>query len=370
MSERRRFLAVGTALAGWMSAQVARAQGANAPGAMAHVANGQGESAARPTLPAGASGPARLAPVQGRNFEAFKPADGLSIRLSVWRKQLQNPADALPGPRPPAPFLFVHGSSTAGRASFDLQVPGKPQYSAMDWFARRGYDVWCFDHEGYGSSDKRRDINADVATGADDIAAVCDLIRKETGAAKVMMYGISSGSLRAALYAERHPDRVARLALDALVWTGQDSPTLAKRRLQLDEWRAHNRRPLTRALVESIFTRDHPGTADPDVVRAFADALTGQDNSVPTGTYLDMCANLPVNDPTRLPMPTIVMRGEFDGIASFADVLAFFAKLPNADKHFAVMAGIAHSSMHEKNSETLLAILDSFLRQPPPRYLG
>ena len=32
----------------------------------------------------------------------------------------------------------------------------------MDHFARRGYDCWCVDMEGYGRSDKSRDITCDI----------------------------------------------------------------------------------------------------------------------------------------------------------------------------------------------------------------
>ena len=54
----------------------------------------------------------------------------------------------------------------------------------MDWFARLGYDNWCFDCEGYGKSDKKRPINADIAEGADDIHEVV----KKIGT-KVLLYG-------------------------------------------------------------------------------------------------------------------------------------------------------------------------------------
>ena len=62
-----------------------------------------------------------------------------------------------------------------------------------------------------------------------------------------------------------------------------------------------------------------------------------------------MCNHLPVVDPTKIMVPTIVMRGEYDGIASFDDLLKFFEKLPNPDKQFAVMPGIAHASFQQKN---------------------
>jgi len=54
---------------------------------------------------------------------------------------------------------------------------------------------------------------------------------------------------------------------------------------------------------------------------------------MPTGTYVDMCSKLPVVDPAKITMPTIIMRGQWDGIAGFDDLLEFFKHLPNPDKH-------------------------------------
>ena len=267
-------------------------------------------------------------------------------------------------------ILFVHGSSMAAQPTFDLRVEGRPDSSAMDWFARRGFDCWCVDMEGYGRSTKDRDNNAPIAQGADDCLAAANYIRKLRGNRPLLVYGISSGALRAALFAQRHPDLVARLALDAMVFTGEGSPTLAERRKKLAEFRANNRRPIDRAFIHSIFDRDHPGTAEAKVIDAFADAVVALDSSVPTGTYVDMCSNLPVVDPAQITVPTLIMRGQWDGIASFDDLVAFFAKLPNPDKHFAVMPGISHASFQQKNYALVYHILWSFFTQPAPVYRG
>jgi pimeloyl-ACP methyl ester carboxylesterase len=146
--------------------------------------------------------------------------------------------------------------------------------------------------------------------------------------------------------------------------------TLAERKKRLAEYRASNRRPIDRAFVHSIFTRDHPGTSDLTVVDAFADAVLALDTSVPTGTYIDMSANLPVVDPTKITVPTLVMRGQRDEIASFEDVANFFAKLPNADKEFIVMPGIAHTSTRSKNWALVYHLLDAYLSQPVSIYVG
>jgi pimeloyl-ACP methyl ester carboxylesterase len=238
----------------------------------------------------------------------------------------------------------------------------------MDWFRAQGYDTWCLDNEGYGRSDKKRPINFDISNGADDIAAATTYIERTSGAQKFLIYGISSGALKAALFAERHPERVARLALDAFVWTGAGSPTLVERTKKLDQWKSMNRRPIDRAFVHSIFNRDHPGTADDATISAFADAILALDDSVPTGTYVDMCSKLPLVDPAKIPVPTIVMRGEFDGIASVDDLIEFYKRLPNPDKQFTVMPGIAHASFQQKNYMLCYHILYAFFSQPEPIY--
>jgi len=222
----------------------------------------------------------------------------------------------------------------------------------------------------YCRSDNPRHNNASIAHGADDLAPATDYIARTRRGESFLMYGVSSGALRAALFAERHPERVRRLALDAFVWTGRGSPTLAERAKRLPEFRSRSRRPIDHAFVRSIFTRDHPGTADDETVAAFADAILALDDSVPTGTYVDMCANLPVVDPARITAPTIIMRGEYDGIASFEDLMDFFARLPNPDKQFAVMPGIAHASFQQKNYRIPYHILHSFFSQPGPVYRG
>jgi pimeloyl-ACP methyl ester carboxylesterase len=284
------------------------------------------------------------------------------VRLFLWNKK---PA---PGRATAGTILFVHGSSMASQPTFDLYVPGRPDSSVMDWFAARGYDAWCMDNEGYGRSDKKRLINCDIANGADDLAAGSEYILKATGAKGLLVYGISSGALKAGLFAQRHPERVARLALDAFVWTGEGSPTLEQRRKKLPEFLAKTRRPMDRAFVRSIFSRDHPGTADEATVEAFADAILALDDSVPTGTYVDMCSKLPLVDPEKLDVPTIVMRGEYDGIAGFDDLVEFWKCLPNADKCFTVMAGISHASFQQKNYLMVYHILHAFFAQPAPAY--
>lgn len=285
-------------------------------------------------------------------------------RLFLWEKP------ATWGGSSRGTILFVHGSSMASTPTFDLQVQGRPNSSAMDFFAANGFDTWCVDMEGYGRSTKDRTHNSGIASGAADCEAAARYIRVRRGEVPLHVYGISSGALRAALFAQNCPDLVGRLALDAFVFTGAGSPTLVERRKKLDQFRAKNTRPIDRDFVHSIFERDHPGSADLAVVDRFADEILALDHEMPTGTYVDMCAHLPVVEPERIKAPTLLMRGEYDGIASVEDLLAFFQRLPNPDKQFTVMPGIAHASFQQKNYALVYHILLSFLTQPAPVYAG
>ena len=148
-----------------------------------------------------------------KSEEHWTTKDG-GVKLFLYEKYARDPAKTV------GTILFVHGSSMASQPTFDLQVPGRADSSAMDHFARRGYDCWCVDMEGYGRSTKDRDNNAPISQGADDCYAAALYIQKLRGKRPFLVYGISSGALRAAMFAERHPEMVARLALDAMLQTG------------------------------------------------------------------------------------------------------------------------------------------------------
>jgi alpha-beta hydrolase superfamily lysophospholipase len=292
-------------------------------------------------------------------------ADKNGIRLYVYRKRASAPqknSGALPV------LFLVHGSSASGRSSFDLQVPGRPDYSLMDHFAGLGYDVWTMDHEGYGRSD-RTTGNSDIASGAGDLAAAMPIVERETGQTRYNFYGGSSGALRAALFAQRKPGCVARLMVSALVYTGEGSPTLAKRREKVEEYRSNNTRKVDRAFIHSMFTRDKPGTSEMVAADALADAELALGDSVPTGTYLDMCAHLPVIEPARIACPVLIIRGEYDGIAAEADLLDFFGRLPSKDKQFVFISGLAHAATLGINRHKFWHVMRAFMAMPENRAL-
>ncbi|HEY6908381.1 MAG TPA: alpha/beta fold hydrolase [Myxococcales bacterium] len=298
----------------------------------------------------------------GRIWSAEYTAKKGDVSLYMYRKRLGAPRKG----EPARPVLFmVHGSSISSRPTFDLSVPGKGEYSLMNVFAGAGFDVWTMDHENYGRSSQTQG-NSDIAAGARDLEAGSEVVVRETGQQKMHFLGESSGALRVGAFAVARPERVDRLVLMAFTYTGKGSPTLQKRAEQVEYYRTHNRRKRDREMLRSIFTRDKPGTSDPAVAEALADAELVYGESIPTGTYLDMTAHLPVVDPEKVRAPCLIVRGEYDGIASEDDLLDFYRKLPNRDRQFSILPGLAHNLSLGLNRQLFWHCARAFLEMPRP----
>lgn len=297
------------------------------------------------------------------NWTAEYWANKGEAKLYLYRKRLHPPRS---GERKLPVLFLVHGSSVSSRPSFDLVVPGAGEYSLMNVFARYGFDVWTMDFEGYGRSTVTGG-NSDIKTGVEDLNAATEIVARETGQKRFHFLGESGGALRAGAFAMARPERVDRLVLEAFTWTGKGSPTLGKRAEQVEFYRTHNRRKRDIEMIRSIFTRDKPGTSDPRVPEAMAAMELPFGDTVPTGTYLDMTANLPLVDPAKVQSPVLIVRGEYDGIASEEDLLDFYRRLPNPDRQFAVLAGAAHSIGLGINRDELWHVVHAFLTMPRPR---
>jgi pimeloyl-ACP methyl ester carboxylesterase len=160
------------------------------------------------------------------------------------------------------------------------------------------------------------------------------------------------------------PERIDRLVLAAFTYKGEGSPTLAKRAEKLDYYRTHNMRKRDREMIRSIATRDKPGTSDQAAVEALADVEMQFGDQIPTGTYLDMTAKLPIIEAKLVKCPVLLARGQYDGIATEADILDFYSQLPNPDRQIAILPGLAHSLTLGLNRQLYWHVAHSFLSMP------
>ena len=285
------------------------------------------------------------------------------VALNLWRKRVGAPK---PGEAPLPLIFLVHGSSNSARSSYDLTVPGKGEYSLMNVLARYGYDVWTMDHDGYGHSGSSGN-NSDIASGVEDLKAAIPVVARESGQPKMHFYGTSSGAIRAAAFAQVQPERVDRLVLVAFTYKGTGAPEIGNRARQVELYRNNNRRKRDAAMIRSIFTRDgHAASYDMAVPEAIAAAELKFGDQVPTGTYLDMAANLPLVDPKKVLAPVLMLRGVHDGNSTTEDLLDFYQQLPNGDRQFVILPHTAHSPGYSNNRHLLWYATRNFLAAPQP----
>jgi alpha-beta hydrolase superfamily lysophospholipase len=316
------------------------------------LAAGFGTSTAQAQTPAPSTGP-----IWSAEYWAMKG----DVRLNLWRKRIGAP---VPGEAPRPVLFMVHGSSNSTRSSYDLVVPGKGEYSMMNVMARHGFDVWTLDHDGYGRSGSSGN-NSDIASGVLDLRAAVPVVLKETGVRKMHFYGTSSGAIRAGAYAQEQPERVDRLVLCAFTYKGTGSPEIGRRAARVDQLRASNRRLRDAAMIRSIFTRDgHASSYDPEVAEAIARDELKFGDQIPTGTYLDMAANLPLVDPRKVLSPVLMIRGIHDGNSTDADLIDFFQQLPHGDRQYINLPNTAHSAGYSNNRHLLWYATANFLSAP------
>jgi alpha-beta hydrolase superfamily lysophospholipase len=292
-------------------------------------------------------------------------ADKGGVKLALYRKLLGKLMPISPADKPPPVLFLVHGSSLSAESSFDLEVPGA-DYSMMNAFVGYGFDVWTMDHEGYGRSDQTSGTS-DIASRVEDLKAAMEVVQRATGRSKVHMFGESSGAIAAAAFAQNQPEWVDRLILTAFTYKGNGAAEIERRRERIAELRANPRRKRDAAMIRSIFTRDgHPSLYDPAMVDALIASELHFGDNVPSGTYVDMAANLPLVDPAKVLCPVLMTRGEWDGNSTDDDLLEFFRRLPNGDRQYVILPNTAHSQAFSRNRQLLWYAMKNFLDAPAP----
>jgi alpha-beta hydrolase superfamily lysophospholipase len=257
------------------------------------------------------------------------------VKLYVYRKyNIEGPA------KKPVLFL-VHGSTFSSRGTYDLMVNGKGDYSAMEHFAALGYDVWTMDHEGYGYSD-RTGSSSGIMVGVADLQAAMPLVLEKSGRKSIMMFGESSGAIKAGAFANAAPEKIERLMLHAHTHTGKDAPEMERRRHMIDKLKASPHRPFGKAQVDNVFNRDKSGQTDPSIIKALEDFEMKFGDTIPAGTYVDMAINLPLVDPAKIKCSVLVSRPDHDGNSTEEELIEFFVGLASRDKQYNLMRGLPH----------------------------
>ena len=303
------------------------------------------------------------------------PSDTAGIELFVRNKRPKDPAHR----SPEKTLLYVHGTSQAAEATFDLALEG---YSWMDYLAARGWDVFLVDLRGYGGSSRPSemrqpaDANPPIVTtdvALRDFGAAVDFIRRRRGIARLALMGWSWGTTIVAAYAARHQDQVSRLVLFAPVWLRGKRPaderplgayatwTVEEARANLQTGAPEDQRA---ALLPEAWYAAWKAAAlatDPEGAR-MSPPVVRSPNGAPHDSRVYWAAGKPYYDPAEIAAPTLIVHGEWDGLLPLSMAEAIFAKLVRAPQKRLVEIGAGtHLLLLEKNRLQLFREVQLFL---------
>jgi len=256
--------------------------------------------------------------------------------------------------------VLAHGSATAGRESFDLQVPGKPSYSLMDYLAKEGFDVFAPDIRGFGRS-THPEGHMRTREACDDLAAVVDYIANLRGLKKINLLGWSWGTQYGGMFVMSHPGKVARYVSYAQMHV--DSPDIANRRPRIEIFRKNPYVTIPEQGWKTRFYSMTPDSAnDPEVVDEFAKAAAKVETKTPTGPQLDMVSIMPMINARLMPTPAMIIHGEYDDVADPEGLFPFFKQLPNPDKSYVVIPQAGHMMHLQEGHKRFQHAVSSFLK--------
>ena len=281
--------------------------------------------------------------------------DNGNIRLYVWEKYVGNPA----GKRI---IVLCHGSATAGKESFDLQVPGKTSYSLMDVLAQKGFDIFALDVRGFGRS-THPDGHMTTMEASQDLNAVVDYIIKVRGVSKVNLLGWSWGTQYGGMFVMAQPAKVERYISYAQMHL--NSPDIAKRRPRVEAFRKDAYIKIPEAgWKPRFYSMTPPEANDLEVVDAYAKEAARVEVKSPTGPQLDMTTIMPMINPRLIPVPTMIIHGQYDDVADLDGLLPFFAQLPNPSKKYVVVPDAGHMMHLQKGHRLFQHEVISFFSAP------
>ncbi len=295
-------------------------------------------------------------------FGASQPVSGVEhwvnngiFRLYIWEKYAETPKDK-------PIIVLAHGSATAGKESFDLQVPGKPTYSLMDVLAQSGFDVFAPDVRGFGRS-THPEGHMTTAEASQDLNAVVDYVLKLRDVKKINLLAWSWGTQYGGMFVMNQPAKVERYVSYAQMHL--NSPDLAKRRARIDAFRQNAYVTIPEAGWKPRFSSmAPPEVSDPEVVDAFAKAAVQVELKSPTGPQLDMVTIMPMLNPRLMPVPVMIIHGQYDDVADLDGLLPFFAQLPNPRKQYVVVPDAGHMMHLQKGHRIFQHEVIAFFSAP------
>lgn len=275
------------------------------------------------------------------------------------------------------PVLILHGATFPTDLAAGWRMNGK---SWMDEWTDRGYEVWALDFLGYGRSDRYPELARPPQDGkvlgslddlVDQVARAVDHIQARSHVRQVLLVAHSAGTFVAGRYAERHPDRVARLALFGA--PAPDDPTASRPGKPAQATAQPAWFPVSVKMQMDAFESKvkASGRLDARMFQTWGEAYLASDPfsdargvHVPSGmnaafSEMNRSGRLPYA-PERVHCPTLVIVGEWDEVAPPSQAFRLFRDLGAPLKRLVVLSQGGHRLHLETSRHQLYREIEAF----------
>jgi len=260
----------------------------------------------------------------------------------------------------PAPVLLLHGVTYSAMSVFDLAVPGRDRrdYSLIARLAAAGLDSFALDFAGYGLSDSDPDTRR-VTDHVDQTRAAVAEIRRRTGRRPVVVGWSWGGQVVGRLGATVTGDEIAGIVFWGAQWGGGPAgrPEFIRRMTPPPAPRRRN----TVAHAGADFRT--PAHYDPAVRDAFVEWARFLDPTSPTLGLSELLAAMPLFDPGRFRVPTLVLHGSHDQVVIEEDIVAMLRAIPAPGTERKIVPGGDHNAQYNHCRQAVVARIAEFARR-------
>jgi len=264
--------------------------------------------------------------------------------IAVWEKSPGNPRGVI---------VLIHGRTWSGLPDFDLQVSGEG-LSLMDGLAESGYATYAVDLRGYGGTPRDETGWLSPNRAAADVANVLQWVWETTGRTeRPVLFGWSLGSMVSQLTVQQAPELVSSVALFGYPFTSGTEIPIG------DGSGDPSRTPTTAEAAASDFITE--GSISQTAIDTYVRAALKAD---PVRVDWNRGHEWNALEPALVVVPTLLLQGEFDPLATTERQLSLFTQLGTSDKTWVVIPGGDHAAHLEKPRDYFIAALVGFIERP------
>jgi pimeloyl-ACP methyl ester carboxylesterase len=233
------------------------------------------------------------------------------------------------------PVLYVHGATFPSALSIAHRFDGR---SWRDALCDAGCDVWAFDFQGFGHSDRYAEMDMDpnahpplcnAVDAAEQLELVVRFILEQQSVARLALISHSWGSMPAGRFAAKHPGLVDRWVLFGPI--ARRPPRRYEQAQAAPAWRTVTVEDQWKRFVEDV-----PQGATQVLSRRHFEEWGERylDSDAASRTYTPVGVKVPLGpfndilrawhgdleyDPARVRAPIAIIRGEWDGLVPDED---------------------------------------------------